>query len=370
MSEFIVPAMSADVPERRFSELNPFIIAEIGVNHDGDLARAKDLVDAAARGGAHAAKFQTYTADKLAARTTSPAYWDTTKEPTQSQYELFSRYGTMQADDYVALAEHCAERGVIFLSTPFDLEAVDMLEPLMPVVKVASADLTNVPLQRRIRATGKPVIMSVGASNHDEIHAAVGRMLGPGDVAPVPSLTLLHCVLNYPTPHAAAQLGQIRTLQQTFGDVATIGYSDHVRPNDDGSMPSLEIAATLGSVVIEKHFTDDKELPGNDHYHSMDEHDLAAFVTRLAEYRTLWGGTSLELGTQSAAISHARRRVVAARTLAAGTVLEPADLIALRSNVGIEIAQWDSVLGRRTSIEVAEGDPLEWSALESAPAAS
>lgn len=370
MPEFILPASSADAAERRFSELDPFIIAEIGVNHDGDLERAKDLVDAAARGGAHAAKFQTYTADKLAARTTSPAYWDTSKEPTKSQYELFSRYGTMQPDDYAALAAHCADRGVVFLSTPFDLDAVEMLEPLMPVVKVASADLTNVPLQRRIRATGKPVIMSVGASTHDEIQAAVERMLGPGDDAPVPSLTLLHCVLNYPTPHAAAQLGQIRTLQQTFGDIAAIGYSDHVRPNDDGTMPSLEIAVTLGAVVIEKHFTDDKQLPGNDHYHSMDEHDLAAFVARLAEYRTLWGGSSLELGTQSAAISHARRRVVAARAIGAGTVLEATDLIALRSNVGIEIAQWDSVLGRRTAVDVAEGEPLEWSALASAATAS
>ena len=349
---------------RRFTPLDPYLIAEIGVNHEGSVEKAKQLIDLAAAGGAHAAKFQTYTADKLAAKTTSPAYWDITKESTLSQHELFQRYGTMTDDDYRELARYCTEVGVDFLSTPFDLEAVDLLAPLMPVVKIASADLTNIPLVRRIRATGLPVIASVGAATHDEIERTVDELLGEGATPPVPQLTLLHCVLNYPTPREAAQLGQIAILQERFGDRVSIGYSDHVRPEDDGSMPALEMAALAGSVVIEKHFTDDKTKPGNDHYHAMDGSDLARFTERLALYRTLRGGESLDLGTQGAAISNARRRVVAARALSAGETIAESDLIALRSNVGIEIAHWDEVVGAQLVESVAEGIPLGWSAIQ------
>jgi N-acetylneuraminate synthase len=350
----------------RYTRLDPYLIAEIGVNHEGSVDKAKHLIDLAAGAGAHAAKFQTYTAEKLAAKTTSPAYWDTTKEPTQSQYELFQRYGIMDDDDYRELARYCAEVGVAFLSTPFDLEAVDLLAPLMPAAKIASADLTNIPLIRRIRASGLPTLASVGAATHDEIERAVAELLGEGNTPPVPQLTLLHCVLNYPTPREAAQLGQIRVLQQQFGDRVSIGYSDHVRPEDDGSMPALEMAVLAGAVVIEKHFTDDKTKPGNDHYHAMDASDLARFTERLALYRALEGGSELDLGTQGAAIQNARRRVVAARPLAAGDTLTESDLVALRSNVGIEIAHWDEVVGAQLSAPVDEGVPIQWSAIRGA----
>jgi sialic acid synthase SpsE len=364
MRDFILPPNPASAEARSFTALDPFVIAEIGVNHEGSMEKAKHLIDLAAGAGAHAAKFQTYTADKLAAKSTSPAYWDTTKESTLSQHELFQRYGTMRDDDYRELSRYCAEAGVVFMSTPFDLDAVDLLAPLMPAAKVASADLTNVPLLRKIRATGLPTIVSVGAATHEEIEAAIAELLGEGSTTPVPQLTLLHCVLNYPTPREAAQLGQIRVLQEAFGDRASIGYSDHVRPEDDGTMPALEMAVLAGAVVIEKHFTDDKTKPGNDHYHAMDASDLAAFTGRLALYRALEGDGELDLGTQGAAIANARRRVVAARALEAGDTVQESDLIALRSNVGIEIARWDDVVGARLSRAVEEGAPLEWSAIQ------
>ena len=344
---------------RTFGYLNPYLIAEIGVNHEGSLERAKEMIDQVARAGGHAAKFQTYKAATLAAKTTSPAYWDQTKEPTTSQYELFQRWDNFGPAEYAELAGHCKLRGIDFMSTPFDLDAVDMLTPLMPSTKVASADLTNIPLLRKIGATKRPTIMSCGASSHEEIERSLNVLLEAG----APSVTLLHCILNYPTPRENAQLSQIQVLQEKFGDRVAIGYSDHVRPEDDGSVPALEIASIYGAVVIEKHFTDNKQGIGNDHYHAVDERDLKAFTEKLAIYRELYGKREHSLGAQSSAINNARRRVIAVRTLPVGHVIEESDLIALRSNVGIEIAHWDDVVGKTVAVEIEAELPLEWSQL-------
>jgi N-acetylneuraminate synthase len=344
---------------KTYGYLNPYLIAEIGMNYEGSIDRAKAMIEQVARAGGHAAKFQTYKADKLAAKHTSPAYWDTTKEPTQSQHELFQRFDAFGADEYAELAAHANSLGIDFMSTPFDLDAVDYLTPLMPVTKVASADLTNIPLIRKIAKTQNPVVMSVGAGSHAEMERAIVEVLEGG----APRLTLLHCVLNYPTPRENAQLSQIKVLQERYGDRVSIGYSDHVRPEDDGSLPALEIAALHGARVIEKHFTDNKLGVGNDHYHAMDEHDLKRFVERLAIYRELHGDGALHLETQTAAISNARRRVIAAADLPAGHVIGDADLIALRSNVGIEIFDWDKVVGARLSKPVSKDQPVSWSDL-------
>ena len=344
---------------RSFGYLNPYLIAEIGVNHEGSIERAKEMIDQVARAGGHAAKFQTYKAATLAAKTTSPAYWDQTKEPTSSQYELFQRWDNFGPAEYAELADHCKLRGIDFMSTPFDLDAVDMLTPLMPVTKVASADLTNIPLLRKIAATGRPVVMSCGASSHAEISRSLDELLTHGAA----SVTLLHCILNYPTPRENAQLSQIQVLQELFGDRVAIGYSDHVRPEDDGSVPALEIAAIYGARVIEKHFTDNKQGVGNDHYHAVDEADLKAFTRKLALYRKLYGTREHSLGAQSQAINNARRRVIAVRDLPAGHVIAESDLIALRSNIGIEIADWDAVVGATVVTEIAADMPIEWANL-------
>jgi N-acetylneuraminate synthase len=357
MRKKIMPALfDFEVNGRVFGYLNPYLIAEIGVNHEGSLERAKQMIDQVARAGGHAAKFQTYKAATLAAKTTSPAYWDQTKEATSSQYELFQRWDNFGPAEYAELAAHCESQGIDFLSTPFDLDAVDMLTPLMPVTKVASADLTNIPLLRKIGATGATVVMSCGASDLAEIARSLDVLLTAG----AKSVTLLHCILNYPTPREHAQLAQIKVLQEQFGSRVAIGYSDHVRPEDDGALPTLEIASLFGARVIEKHFTDNKQGVGNDHYHAMDESDLRAFVDKLALYRTLYGKREHSLDAQSAAINNARRRVIAVRDLPVGHTVTADDLIALRSNIGIEIASWDQVVGR-TVIAAIEADmPLEW----------
>lgn len=341
---------------KTYGYLNPYFIAEIGVNYEGSIDRAKAMIDQVARAGGHAAKFQTYKADKLAAKHTSPAYWDTTKEATKSQHELFQRFDAFGEAEYQELAEHCKSVGVDFLSTPFDLDAVDMLTPLMPLTKIASADLTNIPLIRKIAATGNPVLMSVGAGNHIEMERAIDELLSRG----VPQLTIMHCVLNYPTPRQNAHLSQIEVLQERYGNKVAIGYSDHVKPEDDGSVPALEIAAIKGARVIEKHFTDNKQGIGNDHYHAVDEADLRAFTNKLALYRELFGDGNLHLEDQTAAISNARRRVIAVRDLPAGHVIAESDLIALRSNTGIEIFEWDKVVGARLAKPVSAEQPVQW----------
>lgn len=345
--------------DRVFGYLNPYIIAEIGVNHEGSLERAKKLIEAAARGGAHAAKFQTYKAELLAAKTTSPAYWDQTKEATSSQYELFQRWDNFGDSEYEALAQTCAEVGIDFMSTPFDFEAANALAPLMPAIKVASADITNVPLIRLVASKGKPVIISTGAATLDEVRTAVAIASEAGAV----EITLLHCILNYPTSLENAQLAQIDALKAEFGDRCAIGYSDHVTPEPDGDVPALLTATLLGSVVLEKHFTDDKTATGNDHYHAVDEVDLLRFTTELARIRTGYGNGVRDLSGQQAAINNARRRVIIKTDKPAGYVIAAEDLIPLRSNIGIEIAHWDQVVGRTLATDVQAEMPLEWSQL-------
>ena len=336
--------------------LHPYVIAEIGVNHEGSLDRAKRLIEQVAGAGGNAAKFQTYKADKLAAKHSSPAYWDLSQEPTQSQHELFQRFDSFGPVEYEALAKHCADFGIDFMSTPFDLEAVDLLTPLMPLTKIASADLTNIPLLRKVAATANPVVLSVGAGNHAEIERALLELSSHG----AKNVTLLHCVLNYPTPRQHAQLGQIKVLQQRFGGTAAIGYSDHVPPEADGSLPALLQATLFGAVVLEKHFTDDKSAIGNDHYHAMDEADLKRFLAELNIHRELFGSGELDLSIQQSAITNARRRIIAARDLEAGSTITEQDLIALRSNRGIEILNWDEVVGRRLARTISADHPIDW----------
>lgn len=345
---------------RDFGYLAPYIIAEIGVNHEGDVDRAKRMIDAVAAGGAHAAKFQTYKADKLAARGASPAYWDRTKEAADSQHTLFQRWDNFGDNEYKALAAHCADAGVDFLSTPFDLEAVDLLAPLMPALKVASADITNTPLLRKTAATGLPIVMSTGAARVDEIAGALDTL----EAAGAKDVTLLHCILNYPTEPHNAQLAQIASLQRLFGERCAIGYSDHVKPDEDGAMPALEMATLMGAVVLEKHFTDDKQGVGNDHYHAMDGADLAAFTRKLARLREMHGDGKRDLSGQSRAIENARRRIVTARAIAAGERIGEGDLIALRANVGVEIVHWDRVVGAVTRHAIEAGQPLDWADIQ------
>jgi sialic acid synthase SpsE len=332
----------------------PYIIAEIGVNHENSMETAMRLVEEAKVGGAHAAKFQTYKADLITMRD-SPAYWDKSEEPADSQHELFSKYDVFGPAEYKSLAEHCRYVGIDFMSTPFDLQAVDDLNSIVDVFKVASADITNIPLLRKIGCAGKPVIMSTGASNMEEIDRGLVELESAGAT----NVVILHCILNYPTDDANANLRMIQHLRDRYSEY-WVGISDHTRPSTD-NLASI-IAYTLGARVIEKHFTHNKLLQGNDHYHAMDKYDLSRLVKALEITRTLLGKSSskFSLDSEGPARLYARRGICVVSDLLAGHVIMESDLICLRPVTGISAEHWDEVVGQTLTKSVAKGEALSW----------
>jgi len=332
----------------------PYVIAEIGVNHEGSMSKAKELIDMISLAGGHAAKFQTYKADKLAAKD-SPAYWDTSEEPTMSQYKLFQKYDSFDIGDYHELAEYCSTKGVDFISTPFDSDAVEQLAPIMDVYKVASADITNIPLLRKIAKFKKPVIMSTGASKLWEIDNAITVL----KVAGVSKISLLHCMLNYPTAYENAGLGMIDNLKRYFPD-AVIGYSDHTLPEFD--MLTVMTAIAKGAKVIEKHFTHDKTLQGNDHYHAMDFNDLKTLMCAVERQSLVMGDVDeTSRNNELSARTHARRSIVTCSAVAKGTKLTQGHLTYKRPESGISTIHWDKVIGRVAAVDMSADHIMQWS---------
>lgn len=330
----------------------PFIIAEAGVNHEGSMDTAKRLIDEACKGGAHAIKFQTYKAETLASRD-SPAYWDTSKEPTTSQYELFKRHDSFWKNEFEALKHSCDIAGIEFLSTPFDVESANFLNDLMQSFKISSSDITNKPFIKFLCSFKKPIILSTGAAYPYEIMEAVSW------IEDTP-LALLHCVLNYPTQDENAGLSMIPELIRLFPQ-HVIGYSDHTMPND---MQLCETAVLLGARILEKHFTHDKTLPGNDHYHAMDMSDLRLFIKNIERIRCMIGGSGLtSLPSEEPARRHARRSLVSARAISAGHTITAKDLTWKRPAHGISPKEYDTVVGMKVLHDIAEDTVLTWGML-------
>jgi N-acetylneuraminate synthase len=331
----------------------PYLIAEIGVNHEGKLDLARKLIDLAKEGGADAAKFQSYKAGRIASRH-SPAYWDTTKEATRSQFELFSKYDAFGPEEYQSLAEHCRNVGIDFASTPFDAGAVEYLDPLVVYHKIASADLTNVPLLRQIARKGKPVLLSTGASSLAEIDMAVNTLTAAG----CRDLVLLQCTLNYPCPNSNAHLNMIEGLKRAYPQ-NVLGYSDHTLP--DARMLILSAAWLKGALVLEKHFTHDKTLPGNDHYHAADVQDFKRFRENIALLQEVLGESHKHpLPDEAPAREHARRSIVIDRALRAGQVIAEADITYKRPAHGVSPLHWDEVIGRKAARDLGEDHVLRW----------
>ena len=336
----------------------PYIIAEIGVNHGGSMDQAKKLIELAKQGGADAAKFQSYKADTLASKN-SPSYWDTNKEPTKSQHELFKKYDSFNAEDYIELANYSKKLGIDFLSTPFDDASIEFLNPLVPFFKIASADLTNLPFLRRVASKGKPVVLSTGASTLGEIDIALETLKEAG----CENIALLHCILNYPTPNIQANLRMIKGLKRAYPNYL-IGYSDHTLPDD--SMIPLLSAHLLGAVILEKHFTHDKTLVGNDHYHAMDVNDLSRFIEISDRTHVLLGDSDhkMPIPTETLSRQNARRSIVVNRDLELGHILTPEDITYKRPGTGISPLHWDEVLGMKLSQSLKTDDILQWNHLK------
>ena len=350
---------SIPLGKRIINEMSkPYVIAEIGVNHEGSIKTAKKLIELAKEGGADAAKFQTYKATSLASRN-SPAYWDQSKEATDSQFNLFKKYDGFERQDYVELAEHCKKFEIDFISTPFDNDAIETLDPLVPFFKIASADVTNIPFLRNIGAKKKTVVLSTGASNITEVQNAINTL----EKAGCENLILLHCILNYPTQDNLAHIRMIKGLKAEFPGYL-IGYSDHTLPNDN--MSALISAWLLGAVVIEKHFTHDKSLKGNDHYHAMDVKDLKSFTRQVEKIDRLLGLKEKKEPISSENISreNARRSIVLANSVPAGYKIKESDLTQKRPGTGICPSNWDDVIGTRTLRNLKEDHILLWKDIE------
>ncbi|MDO5157081.1 MAG: N-acetylneuraminate synthase family protein [Eubacteriales bacterium] len=265
------------------------LIAEAGVNYYdiaikeniSNMDAAKLMIKKAAEAGLPAIKFQTYKAETLAAKE-SPSYWDTSMEPITSQYELFKKFDSFGREEYQELADFCEEQNIEFLSTAFDYESADYLDDMMNVYKISSSDLNNLPFVKYQAQKGKPIILSVGASNLDEIKTTINTIRLVNDQP----IVLLHCVLEYPTPLNHANLNKIISLKKEFPDLI-IGYSDHTKTTQDCVVQTT--AYNLGAICIEKHFTLDKSIHGSDHLHSMDDRDAHDILERISQIDNIRG---------------------------------------------------------------------------------
>ncbi len=339
----------------------PYLIAEMGVNFYDTarvlgitpLAAAKMYIDVAAEAGVDCAKFQSYKADTIVSKN-SPAYWDLTKEPTKTQHALFQKHDSFNEEDYRELCDYTHSKGMDFTSTPFDYASADFLEDMVDFYKISSSDLSNLPFIEHIGKKGKPVYMSVGAAYLSECDEAIRTLKQAG----CKDIVVFHCVLSYPTAPEHANLRVIETLKRTFPDVR-VGFSDHVAP--DETMMTLATAYLLGADVIEKHFTLDKSLPGNDHYHSGDADDFRKAIANFKWIDQVLGSSEKTvLDCEQIPRREARRSLVLTRDMKAGEVIKSTDLMPKRPGTGIAPRFMEVVLGRKVLMDLPEDTILTW----------
>jgi N,N'-diacetyllegionaminate synthase len=327
-----------------------FVIAEAGVNHNGDLKLARALIDVAVEAGADAVKFQTFRADRLVTPDAPKAeYQRQATGDAESQFEMLRRL-ELSADAHHELQSYCHERGIIFLSTPFDEEAVDLLDELgVPAFKISSGDLTNSPLLEHVASKGKPVILSTGMSELSELIEAVSVLNMAGCDNPV----LLHCVSNYPAQPPEVNLRAMQTMRSAF-DVP-VGFSDHTEGID------VTLAAVaLGACVIEKHFTMDRTLPGPDHRASLEPAELRELVRSIRRVENALGsGRKVPAPSEIETAKVARRSLVAARDIPAGATLERDMVVIRRPGTGMSPAMLNTLIDLEAAQEISSGTLLE-----------
>ncbi len=327
-----------------------YIIAEAGVNHNGSLDLAKKLVDAAARAKADAVKFQTFIPEKVISVYAKKAdYQVASTGGDESQLDMVRKL-RLSYDSFRALADYCAVQGIQFLSTPFDLPSLDFLLSLdMPVVKVPSGEITNLPLLLSVARSGKPVILSTGMSDMDEIAFARNTLLKNG----CPEVSLLHCNTEYPTPFEDANLRAMDTIRAKFG--GTVGYSDHTLGYE-----APVAAVALGAQIIEKHFTLDRGMEGPDHSCSLEPDELAAMVSAIRNVELALGaGGKTPSKSEQKNKAIARKSIVAAREIKAGEVFDESMLDVKRPGDGISPTRWFEVIGQTAKRDFAFDQQIE-----------
>ena len=328
------------------------IIAEAGVNHNGDPELAKKLIDAAAAADADLVKFQTFNADRQVTRTAQKADYQTqTTDGNESQHEMLHRL-ELTAEMHKELIAHCAVRDIGFFSTGFDIECVDLLVSLgQNHFKIPSGEITNLPYLRHIGQLGKSVILSTGMATMGEIEAAIDALEQAG--TPRTNITVLHCTTEYPTPMAEVNLRAMQSIHAAFG--VAVGYSDHT------SGIEVAIAAVaLGASVIEKHFTLDRNLPGPDHKASLEPGELRAMVSAIRNVEIALGdGIKRTSASEGKNKPIARKSLVATQAIKAGEVFSAENITAKRPGTGISPMRWDEVLGRKAPRDFAADELIE-----------
>lgn len=328
-----------------------FIIAEAGVNHNGDPGMARRLIDAAAAAGCDAVKFQTFRAGALVSRKAATADYQKANGSGESQLEMLQRL-ELPFEAHHDLQQHANQQGLQFLSTAFDAQSVDFLQSLdIPVWKIPSGEITNFPYLVRIAGMGKPIILSTGMSTMAEIEEAVGVLTRHG--VDRSRLCILQCNSEYPTPAQDVNLRAMLTLGETFG--TAFGYSDHTL----GGTIAVA-AAALGARVLEKHFTLDSTLPGPDHRASLEPGALAALVAAVRDVEQAMGdGIKRPSPSEEKNRALARKSLVAARAIQAGEVFTPENVTSKRPASGLSPMRWNDVMGRAAPRDFAEEELID-----------
>jgi N,N'-diacetyllegionaminate synthase len=332
--------------------MSTLIIAEAGVNHNGDMSLARQLIDVAAEAGADRVKFQTFNADRLVTASAQKAdYQNRTTDAAESQHEMLRRL-ELTREMHEELIAHCNKRGIQFFSTGFDPQSIDLLAELgLDCFKIPSGEITNLPYLRHVGRYAKPVILSSGMATLDEIGAALEILQQAG--TPKSRITVLHCTTEYPTPMNEVNLRAMLTIRDAFGVV--VGYSDHTE-----GIEVAVAAVALGAAVIEKHFTLDRNLPGPDHKASLEPDELRAMVAAIRNIeRALGDGIKRPGPSEAKNMAVARKSLVAACVIHAGEVFSPSNLAVKRPGTGVSPMRWDEVLGCRAPRDFALDELIE-----------
>lgn len=328
------------------------IIAEAGVNHNGEIDKAIRLIDVAADAGADYVKFQTFSADRLATRQAAKADYQVAALGTaETQFEMLQRL-ELSAEDHERIASHCVARGIGFLSTGFDQESVDFLVSMgVGILKIPSGELTNLPYLRHIARLGKPIICSTGMATLAEVGEAIDAIELAG--AHRSSITLLHCTTEYPAALPDVNLRAMLTLRDTYG--IAIGYSDHTLGIE---VPIAAVA--MGATVIEKHFTLDSTFPGPDHRASLEPDQLKAMVTAIRHVELALGdGLKVPRDIEERNKLVVRKSLVAATQIRAGELFSATNLAVKRPGTGISPMRWDEVIGKYAPRDFAQDELIE-----------
>lgn len=329
-----------------------FLIGEAGVNHEGSQEKAIDLVHQTRAAGWNAIKFQTYKSSSLAAKE-SPAYWDLTEESETSQYKLFKKHECFDLDWYLPIIEACNSTGIEFMTSLFDPELVETFDPYIQRYKISSSDITNHQLIKAISSKQKPIILSTGASTVEEITDTL-HFLGTCEVS-IENISLLHCVLNYPTESSLANILRISSISKAFG--CAVGYSCHLKGNN--SIEACKIAQSLGASIIEKHVTTTPFSHGNDHYHALDYRMMCELAKNVEKTAELLGDGLDHIDSQIGAKKNARRGLYFSKDLKIGTIISDNEIISLRpTHDGFNAEDLCKIIGKALVKSVSKGSPV------------